>query len=180
MEFQLSRPDIAIPAGFCELAREISREVLRCEPEKIEEFIADYLELKELTTRTQEIFIQSVTFPSIVTPDLSVQIMQLFETCEIAEQWKYYCINILIQEFGRIERLLINSDLIQEIVLNKSVKNVILHDDGLLSKASKHCSLTSDEIGALKDAYQRSFDHFVRTILKENCVRSVQIFTIHI
>lgn len=172
MEFQWTRPDIAIPAGFCEICREISKEVLRCEPKKIEEFIADYLELKELATRTKQIWLQSVTFPSIITSDLTVQIMQLFKTCEIAEEWKYYCINTLVQEFGRIERLLIKSDLIQEIILNKCVKNVILHDDGLLNQAAKHCSLKTEEIAALKVTYQLSFERFLSSILAENTVMS--------
>lgn len=171
MEFPWDRPDVVIPKGFCELSREIAKEVLRCEPEKIEKFIADYLELKELATRTKSIFFQSVTFPSIITPELTVQIMQLFESCDIPVEWKYYCINILMQEFGHIERLMIQSDSIQEIILNKCVKNVILNDDGLLNQAAKHCPLTSDEISALKIAYQRSFERFLGTILIENCVR---------
>lgn len=173
MEFQWTRPDIAIPKGFCEIAREIAKEVLRCEPEEIVEFIADYLELKELTTRTKQIWLQSVTFPSIITSDLIVQIMQLFQTCEIAEEWKYYCINILVQEFGRIERLLIKSDLIQEIILNKCVKNVILHDNGLLNQAAKHCSLKTEEIAALKVTYQLSFERFLSSILAENTVMAL-------
>lgn len=172
MEFQWSEPDVSIPAGFCEIAREIAKEVLRCEPVNVVEFIADYLELKELATRTKQIWLNSVTYPSIITPDLTVQIMQLFKTCEIAEHWKYFCINILMQEFGRIEQLLINSDLVQEMMLNNCVKNVILHSDRLLNRAAKHCSLTTEEITALKVAYQRSFDHFLETILSENSVMS--------
>lgn len=172
MEFQWSEPDVSIPAGFCEIAREIAKEVLRCEPVNVVEFIADYLELKELATRTKQIWLNSVTYPSIITPDLTVQIMQLFKTCEIAEHWKYFCINILMQKFGRIEQLLINSDLVQEMMLNNCIKNVILHADRLLNRAAKHCSLTTEKITALKVAYQRSFDHFLETILSQNSVMS--------
>lgn len=177
MEFHLIRPDIAILEGFCEIARELSKEMLRCEPENIEEFIADYLELKELATRTKQIWLHSVTFPSIITPELTAKVMKSFESCKMAQEWKFYCINILMQEFGRVERLLISSDLIQEMILSRCVKNVIFNDDGLLNQAMKHCSLTTDETATLKVAYQSGFEQFLATILTENCVQFVQIFT---
>lgn len=176
MEFPWNRPDICIPTGFNEIAREIVKEVLKYEPENIVEFIADYLELKELATRTKQIRLQTITFPSIITPEFTVQIMQLFQTCEIAEEWKYYCINILMQEFGRIERLLVISDLQQEIILSRCVKNVILHDDRLLNQAAKHCSLGIEEIVELKSAYQQCFERFLGVILTETCVMTFAMY----
>lgn len=177
MEFQLFRPDLAIPAGFCELARDLSKEVLRCEPDNIEEFIADYLELKELATRSKQIWLHAVMFPSVITPDLTVEVRQLFETCEIPEKWKFYCLNRLMQEFGRIEKMLIRSDLLREMVLNGCVKNVIYKDDGWLNQSAKYCSLTTDEIAELKVVYRLSFEQFLGRVLTENCVMLVHPFS---
>lgn len=61
MTFHLKPRNIPIPIGLNEILREIACEVLRYEPKNISAFIADYLELKVLTTQENNLFLQNGT-----------------------------------------------------------------------------------------------------------------------
>lgn len=47
--------NISIPTGLCDLLKDITNEVIRCQPTNICEFIADYLQLKDFMKREKYI-----------------------------------------------------------------------------------------------------------------------------
>lgn len=120
------------------------------------------------------IFFQDI-IPSVITPDLTVKIMKIFEQGDLNRESNYYCINILCKEFERIEMLLIQSRLVDEMILNRCIKNVVFEGNKLLNDAINHCSFDLVEMDFVKIKFHECFELFLQTILNCNCVSSIFI-----
>lgn len=176
-----------IPPGLCSLLKEMSNEYLRCKPENIREFFADYFEIKDFMKREKNIWIGKGKIrakPNLITmkffyldftvsalsPQFVSSIYAILEAADITKRWKYFCVNALMKEFEKIERVFLKKDFILERLLNSSTMPSIFHEENVVKHMAEQCDFSSDETLRLRDACRCSFKMFYDEIISKNYV----------
>ena len=88
---------VTVPDGLKELMADISREVLRSQPENMELFIADYLEAMLLT---RELFyVAEQTVEDVI--EAGIQIKELLQQCGISLPQAESAVQVIREEFRK-------------------------------------------------------------------------------
>lgn len=114
-------------------------------------------------------------FTSVLNPEFIQTIDKIFKMCAIERIWKFYCINQLLEEFNRIEKLLIKGEIIYEMILNNCISNVIMDEEKLINNASQHCTFNDEEISSLRQTNRLCFDRFLHKLLNNGRVSNGMI-----
>lgn len=182
--------NVPLPNGLCDLLRDITNEAIRCQPRNLCEFIADYLQLREFMARDKFVRTrngeESITFSlssivltdfhfpeaiaSVLSPEFVGTVDKIFKSCAVERAWRCYCVNRLLREFARLEKLLIKGDTVYEMILNNRVASVIMDEEKLISDAVHRCKLSEPEISSLRQTNRLCLDRFLHKLLNDGRV----------
>lgn len=133
---------LPVPDGLRELMADITREVLRFQPENIEAFIADYLESMLLTRELYQI--SSQTVEDVV--DSSFQIVNILKISGISEEKATRSVEIIKEEF---RHHLVDIDEFEP-----------LRELEVINRLIKECKLTVDEAQKASEVVESAWCHF--------------------
>lgn len=133
---------LPVPEGLRELMADITREVLRYQPEKIEAFIADYLESMLLTRELYQIASQTVD--DVV--ESSFQIVEVFKASGMSQEKAESSVEVIRDEF---KSHLTEIDEIEPLRELDIVKRLI-----------KECHLTVEEAEKASEVIESAWMHF--------------------
>lgn len=140
---------VPVPDGLKELMADISREVLRSQPENMELFIADYLEAMLLT---RELFyVAEQTVEDVL--EAGVQIKELLQQCGISLKQAESAVQVIREEFRN------------NIPNIKSEGGTPMNEIDIITRLVTECGLTASQAKKasiiIESSYQHFYDHNV-------------------
>lgn len=133
---------VPVPEGLRELMADVTREVLRYQPENIEEFIADYLDAMLLT---RELYtIANRTIEDIL--ESSFQIIELLQNAGIDHSQSEAVVKVIQEEFQKHK-----GDL---------KENEILKECDIVKRLISECKLTIDQAKKASKIIENAWCHF--------------------
>lgn len=149
---------VPVPDGLKELMADISREVLRSQPENMELFIADYLEAMLLT---RELFyIAEQTVEDVV--EAGIQIKDLLQQSGISLTQAESAVRVIREEFRSN---------IPNIKTGSGSANP-LNEINIITRLVTECELTTSQAKKasliIESSYQHFYDHNVNNNMQVN------------
>lgn len=133
-----------VPEGLRELMADITREVLRYQPQNIEAFIADYLESMLLTREVYQI--TSKTVDDIV--DSSFHIADLLKREGISEEKCQAAVKVIREEFKRHFATMDECEPLKEL--------------NIIKRLVQECKLTIEQAQKASESIESAWNHFYR------------------
>ena len=138
-----------VPDGLKELMADISREVLRSQPENMELFIADYLEAMLLT---RELFyVAEQTVEDVI--EAGLQIKELLQQCGISLEQAESAVQVIREEFRN------------NIPNIKAEGGSPMNEIDIITRLVTECDLTTPQAKRasliIESSYQHFYDHNV-------------------
>lgn len=135
---------VKVPDGLRELMADITREVLRFQPDNIEKFIADYLEAMLLTRELHHI--ASLTIEDVL--DSSCQIVEYLRKGGVSVEQAESAVEVMKEEFkGHLADMGEDEPLKELNIVNRLVSE---------------CKLTADQAQSASEIIESAWSHYYR------------------
>ena len=133
---------VPVPEGLRELMADMTREVLRYQPENVEKFIADYLDAMLLT---RELYtIADRTIEDLL--DSSFQIIEILQKVGIDQSQSELVVKVIKDEFKKHKE--------------EMPKNEPLREFDIINRLINECKLTVEQAQKTSEIIENAWDHY--------------------